>query len=248
MRRLGRRFNRSFFDRRRSRHDWSGLDDGWRRRLDAWGFRNGRSFGYRRGRGSDSLRWRWRDGRRFFYRSRRLRGSDCFDQPRRSKDGCRRLRRFRLLRRGGLLRTALRRCRRLGKHIAGRQRYATLPRDALDKRPCDDLFDGAGRALQLDAVIAFEQRQHFLAGGAEQLRDFVNPNCCQCVPLVKTSTTVQPRSKPPQAALRSAPPQIVSAPPPTAYRGRARPFAPARRPPRVRRTAPRLPCASLLRS
>ena len=127
MRRLGGRFNRGFFDQRRTRRDWSGLDDGWRRRL---GFRNGRSFGYRCGRGSDRLRWRWRDGRRFFYRSRRLRGPDCFDQPRRSKNGCRRLRRFRLLRRGGLLCTALRRCRRLGKHIAGRQRYATLPRDA----------------------------------------------------------------------------------------------------------------------
>jgi hypothetical protein len=28
-------------------------------------------------------------------------------------------------------------------------------------------------------VIALEQRQHFLARGAEQFRDLVNPNRCQ---------------------------------------------------------------------
>jgi len=41
----------------------------------------------------------------------------------------------------------------------------------------DDLLDRARRALELDAVIALEQRDDFLARGAEQLRDLVNPNC-----------------------------------------------------------------------
>jgi hypothetical protein len=31
----------------------------------------------------------------------------------------------------------------------------------------DDLFDRAGRAFDFDAVIALEQRRHFLARGAE---------------------------------------------------------------------------------
>ena len=47
-----------------------------------------------------------------------------------------------------------------------------------DELPRDDLFDRARRALHLDAVIALEQRHHFLARGVEKLRDFVNPDCC----------------------------------------------------------------------
>ena len=45
--------------------------------------------------------------------------------------------------------------------------------------PRDDLFDRARRALHLDAVIALEQRGHFLARGAEQFRDLVNPDSGQ---------------------------------------------------------------------
>ena len=56
-------------------------------------------------------------------------------------------------------------------------------REALDELPRHDLFDRARRALHLDAVIALEQRGHFLARGAEQLRDLVNPNSCQRLPL-----------------------------------------------------------------
>jgi hypothetical protein len=51
----------------------------------------------------------------------------------------------------------------LGEHVAARQRDATLSRDALDERARDDLFDRTRRALQLDAVIALQQREHFLA-------------------------------------------------------------------------------------
>src|SRR5262249_5824064 len=160
-----------------------------RRRLDARRFRCRRRLRHRRGwsrrgRSNSSLRWRWRLGWGFLNGNRWLQGLDGLDQPRRSKHGRRRLWRLGLLRRSGLLCAALRRCRCLREHVAAWQRDATLPRNALDKRPRDDLFDGARRALQLDAVIAFEQRQHFLAGGAEQLRDFVDPDCCQCVPLV----------------------------------------------------------------
>jgi len=183
------RVNRRLFDHRGSSCNDSWFDDGWWwRRLDTWRFGNDLHLGRRRGRGGNSLGWRRRRRRRrcFFNRSRRrgLRRPDGFDQPRRSKDGRRRLGWLRLLWRGGLLRTAFCRRRRFGEHVTARQRDAALPRNALDKRSGDDLFDGARRALQLDAVIAFEQRQHFLAGGAEQLRDFVNPDCCQCVPLV----------------------------------------------------------------
>jgi hypothetical protein len=41
----------------------------------------------------------------------------------------------------------------------------------------DDFLERARRAFQLDAVILLEELQHFGAGGAEQFRDFVNPNC-----------------------------------------------------------------------
>ena len=66
--------------------------------------------------------------------------------------------------------------RRLGEDVAGRQRDVALLREAIDELPRDDLFDRARRALHLDAVIALEQRRHFLARRAEQLRDLVNPD------------------------------------------------------------------------
>jgi hypothetical protein len=65
---------------------------------------------------------------------------------------------------------------RLGKDVASRQRDAPLLREPIHELPRDDLFDRARRALDLDAVIALEQRRHFLAGRAEQFRDFINPD------------------------------------------------------------------------
>jgi hypothetical protein len=50
-----------------------------------------------------------------------------------------------------------------GEHVTARQGNATLSRDALDERTRDDLFDRTRRAFQLDAVIALQQRKHFLA-------------------------------------------------------------------------------------
>jgi hypothetical protein len=65
---------------------------------------------------------------------------------------------------------------RLGKDVASRQRDAPLLREPIYELPCDDLFDRARRALDFDAVIALEQRRHFLARSAEQFRDFINPD------------------------------------------------------------------------
>ena len=73
----------------------------------------------------------------------------------------------------------------LGEHVAAGQRDVALPRHSLDERARHDLFDRARRALQLDAVIALEQRQHFLARRVEQFRDLVNPNRCQIASLVR---------------------------------------------------------------
>jgi hypothetical protein len=66
-----------------------------------------------------------------------------------------------------------------GEDVARRHRDVALPRDPLDELPRNDLFDRARRALHIDPVIVLEQRCHFLAGRAEQFRDFVDPNCCQ---------------------------------------------------------------------
>ena len=88
-----------------------------------------------------------------------------------------RLRRFGLLRHTRLL--AALRDWRFGKDVAGRQGDIALPGEAVDELSCDDLLDGARGALDFDAVIAFQQRRHLLAGGAEQLRNLVNPNSCQ---------------------------------------------------------------------
>jgi hypothetical protein len=75
----------------------------------------------------------------------------------------------------------------LREHVAARQRDVALPGHPLDKRARDDFFDGARRALQLDAVIALQQRQHFLARCVEQLSDLVNPNRCQIISFALTS-------------------------------------------------------------
>jgi hypothetical protein len=111
---------------------------------------------------------------------------DRLDETRRTEDRSSRLgwfdlfRRWRLLRGGGLGRNGV-----LGEHVAARKRDASLSRETLDERARDNFLDGARGALQLDSVIALEQRQHFLARRAEQFRDLVNPNRCQIASLVR---------------------------------------------------------------
>jgi hypothetical protein len=67
--------------------------------------------------------------------------------------------------------------RDLGEDVAGRQLDVALLCQAIDELARDDLLDGARGALYLNAVIALEQRRHFLARCPEQLRDLVNPDC-----------------------------------------------------------------------
>ena len=110
---------------------------------------------------------------------RRLRG---LDQPRRRQRGRDRL--------GGLgaLPAGLRPFAargRVGERRIRRHGQVALPRQARDELPRDDLFDRARCALHLDAVIALQQRHHFLARGVEQLRDFVNPDCCHSDKVLK---------------------------------------------------------------
>jgi hypothetical protein len=73
----------------------------------------------------------------------------------------------------------------LSEHVAAGKRDAPLPRQTFDERARDNFLDRARGALQLDSVIALEQRQHFLARRAEQFRDLVNPNRCQIASLVR---------------------------------------------------------------
>ena len=108
----------------------------------------------------------------------RLGGDDWFsvlDQTRRREQRCRRLERFwRPLRHAGLL--ALH-DRRFSKDVAaGWQRDVALLGQTIHELPSDDLFDRARRAPEFDAVIALEQRRHFLAGRAQEFRDPINPN------------------------------------------------------------------------
>jgi hypothetical protein len=67
--------------------------------------------------------------------------------------------------------------RDLSEDVAGRQLNVALLGQAIHELARDDLLDGARGALHLDAVIALEQRRHFLARRPEQLRDLVNPDC-----------------------------------------------------------------------
>jgi len=115
-------------------------------------------------------------GSRFgFDRGCRLGG---LDEARRRKD-----RRCRLDRLGRLLRG--RRSllalddRRLGEHVRRRQRDVALLRQPLHELARHDFLDRARGALHLDAVIALEERGHFLARGPEELCDLENPNSCQ---------------------------------------------------------------------
>ena len=106
---------------------------------------------------------------------RRLRG---LDQARRRQRGGSRLGR---LRRPACRFFPLHRCRRVGKRRVRRDVESTLPRHARHELARDDLFDCARCALHLDAVVALEQRHHFLARGVQKLRDFVDPDCCHSV-------------------------------------------------------------------
>ena len=106
---------------------------------------------------------------RFGRRLRRL------DQARRRQRGGGRLGR---LRRPAGRFPSLRGGGRVGKRRVRRHGQVALPRHARDELARDDLFDRARCALHLDAVIALEQRHHFLARGVEELRDFVNPDSC----------------------------------------------------------------------
>jgi hypothetical protein len=69
--------------------------------------------------------------------------------------------------------------RRFGEDVAAWQRDTALAGEPVHELARDDLFNRARGALDLDAVIALEQRSDFLAGGAKQLCDLVNPHCCQ---------------------------------------------------------------------
>jgi hypothetical protein len=122
--------------------------------------------------------------REFGRRRRRL----CrLDEPWRRQRGRRRPRRLRCL--AGLA-TANGRWR-VGERRARRHTDIPLARKALDKLTRNDFFDRARRALHLDAVVALEQRDDFLARRVEQFCNLVNPNgrhlplffCCRLVAL-----------------------------------------------------------------
>src|SRR5213075_1763507 len=67
------------------------------------------------------------------------------------------------------------------------QRDVALARETIDQLARDDLFDGARRALDVDAHL-LEQRADFLAAGIEQLGDFINPNSGQAVYLFRRAS------------------------------------------------------------
>jgi hypothetical protein len=104
----------------------------------------------------------------------RVRDLDGLDQPGRRH---RRLRRWRrrldLPRRAAFLHLG---SGALGEDVALWQRDPPRARQARHELVGDDLLDRARRALELDAVIALEQCDDFLARGAEQFRDLVDPN------------------------------------------------------------------------
>jgi hypothetical protein len=125
--------------------------------------------------------WRLHVNRLFGYRGRRdsrLRG--LHEARRRERRGCR-LCRLGLFRgQSWLLGAGL--CRGpFGEHVAAGQCDVALASEALDELPRDDLFDSARCALQLDAVRALQQRQHFLAARVEELRDLIDTNSGQIV-------------------------------------------------------------------
>jgi hypothetical protein len=93
-------------------------------------------------------------------------GPDGLDESWRTEDGRSWFRRLGLLR-GSRLLAALCRQRMFSKHVATRQRDVALPCESFDERTSYDFLDRARRALQFDPMIAFEQRQNFLARRVE---------------------------------------------------------------------------------
>jgi hypothetical protein len=72
---------------------------------------------------------------------------------------------------------------RFGEHRRGRrQRDVPLACLALDELTRDDFLDGTRGALHLNAGLALEQAHGFLAGQAQELSDFVNPDSGQKEP------------------------------------------------------------------
>jgi hypothetical protein len=130
----------------------------------------------RRGRDEDRLRGGGRDGQNLGSRLRRL------DQARRRQRGRGRFCGLGRFARGPL---SLRGRGGIGEgRIRGHGQIA-LPRHAPHELTRDDFLDGARGALYLDAVIALEQRHHFLARSVQELRDFINPDCCHSVKVLK---------------------------------------------------------------
>ena len=72
--------------------------------------------------------------------------------------------------------------RRFRKDVAGRQRDVALLREAVDELTRHDLFDRARGALDFDPVIPLQQRGHFLARRAQELRNLVNPTVANGLP------------------------------------------------------------------
>jgi hypothetical protein len=68
---------------------------------------------------------------------------------------------------------------RLGENVAARKRDVPLTSEAVHKLAGDDFLDRARGALDLDAMIALQQRSDFLAGRAQEFCDLVNPDCGQ---------------------------------------------------------------------
>ena len=131
----------------------------------------------------------------------------------------------------------------------------------VDELPRDDFLDRARCALHLDAVIAFQQRDDFLARGVEQLRDFVDPNCCQIETSARFRYSYVSPPAPDLGDGAASPGSAASRPPGRCVgrRGRLaagviaddrlpRPGLRRRRRSRGRRTASRPRGASLLRS
>ncbi len=166
--RRGQRWRR-FYRRLDNRRRWRRLcDDHWRRL--------GR---HRLGRRRRFLG----NGNRLGFRRRRRRSGhrlDCLDETRRRERRSHRLRRLSLLCRRTLFGAWPRRSG-LGENIAVWQRDVALSGEPLDELTRDDFFDRARSALHLDAMVALQERSHFLARRAEQFRHLVDPDSCQAL-------------------------------------------------------------------
>ncbi len=166
----------------------------------------------------------------------------CLDQSRRTKRGRGRFRRLRRGRGSTLLAGRgfrLRRCLGLlhgllGEHVTLRQGDALLLGHALDELAGDDLFERARRALELDAVVLLQQLPARHCWGCREAQRPCKPeqwtNLLPSVSATACTTWFLRLRRPRQAAARPRPERLRHSPL------------------RARRTALRLPCASLPRS